>query len=63
MILTDRHIEAIKAAALSVEYGSITINAGTGDHIDIIVEKRLRLPKEPEKASGRPPLLSNARCR
>jgi hypothetical protein len=58
MILTDKHIEAIKAAALPVEYGSVEITAGTDNHIDIIVKNRIRLPKEPEKATGRPPLLA-----
>jgi hypothetical protein len=61
MILTDQHIEAIKTAALAVDYGSITIQAGTGDHLDIIVENRLRFPKEPEKPNSRSPLLANKR--
>ena len=58
MILTDQHIEAIKDAARHVEFGSITIQAGTGDHLDIIVENRLRFPKEPEKPNSRRPLLA-----
>jgi hypothetical protein len=57
MILTDKHLEAIRAAALPVEFGSVTIKAGTDNHLDIIVENRLRLPKEPEKTNGRRPLL------
>jgi hypothetical protein len=61
MILTDKHIEAIKTAALAVDYGSITIQAGTGDHLDIIVENWLRFPKEPEKPNSRSPLLANKR--
>ena len=58
MILTDKHIDAIKTIALSVEYGSVTIKAGTDNHIDIIVENRLRLPKWPEKPAQRRPLLA-----
>jgi hypothetical protein len=46
LVLEDHHIEAIKAACLSVEFGSVKICAGTGDTIDIITEKRIRLPKE-----------------
>jgi hypothetical protein len=57
MVLTDKDIEAIKTAALPVEYGSITIHAGAGDHLDITVESRIRLPKEPE-TNKRPPLLA-----
>ena len=46
MILTDAHIEAIRAAALHVEFGSIRITAGTDRHIDVVIENRIRLPKE-----------------
>jgi hypothetical protein len=52
MHLTDKHLEAIKTAALPVEFGSITIKAGTDKHIDIIVENRMRLPKEPYLTQG-----------
>ena len=45
MVLTDKHLEAIRAAALTVEFGSVTIKAGTDNSIDIIVENRLRIPK------------------
>ena len=46
MILTDKHIEAIKRAAASIQFGSITIEAGTGTHLDLIIHQRIRLPKE-----------------
>jgi hypothetical protein len=59
MILTDAHIEEIKAAANSVEFGSVTIRAGTENYIDIIIEKRIRLPKDNTKTTRRPPLLDN----
>jgi hypothetical protein len=58
MILNETHLEAIRAAALHIDYGSITIHAGSGDHLDITVENRLRFPKEPEKTNSRPPLLA-----
>jgi len=59
MTLTDKHLEAIRAAALPVEYGSVTVKfAETGDYLDLIVESRQRLSKEPEKANSRPPLLA-----
>ena len=55
MVLTDKDLEAIRAAALPVNYGSITIHAGTGDHLDIIVENRIRLPiEQSEKSNSRP---------
>jgi len=50
MILTDKHIEIIKTAALAVDFGKITITSGTDNHLDIIVEHRIRLPKEPDKS-------------
>ena len=59
MILTDAHIEAIKKAALPVEYGSIKICFGTDESIDIIVEKRIRLPKETAQTPARRVLLAN----
>ena len=49
MTLTDKHIEAIRTAAASVDFGKITITAGTDNHLDIIIERRIRLPKEGEK--------------
>ena len=61
MILTDAHIEAIKKAALPVEYGSIEINTGTDNHIDIIVKSRIRLPKETDKTHTGRSLLANPR--
>jgi hypothetical protein len=58
MILNDDHIEAIRAAASTVQFGSVKITAGTDNHIDIIVENRIRLPKETDKNKSRPPLLA-----
>jgi hypothetical protein len=61
--LTDSYIEAIKAAAASIEYGSVTIHMGTDKHLDITIQNRIRLPNEPEKPAHKPPLLANARQR
>ena len=61
MILSDAHIEAIRAAALPVEFGSIRITSGTDSHIDVIVENRIRLPKENQQNAHRQPLLKNTR--
>jgi hypothetical protein len=57
MTLTDRHIEALKKAAADIEFGSVTIEAGTGNHIDLIIHRRIRLPKEPEQPAQRRPLV------
>jgi len=59
MELTDKHLDVIRTAALSIEYGSITIHAGTGDHVNITIENRLRLPiEQPEWEKNRPPLAA-----
>jgi len=53
MKLEEYHIEAIKKACESVEYGSVTIKMNpTLDHIDLVVDKQIRLKSEPTK----PPL-------
>jgi hypothetical protein len=61
--LTDSHIEAIKAAAASVEYGSVTIHMGSDKSLDITIQSRIRFPKEPEKPVHKPPLPAIARQR
>jgi hypothetical protein len=59
MTLTDTHLEAIRAAAASVEFGSVTINiSASSDNLELNVQNRIRFPKEPEKTTGRPPLLA-----
>ena len=66
MTLTDVHIEAIKAAALPIDYGSITIHIGaTSPYLDMDVHHRSRIYNEPNQASQenaktgyRPPLLA-----
>jgi hypothetical protein len=60
MILTDTHLEAIKAAAATVEFGSVTIQiAADADRLELNVQNRIRFPKEPERTSGKPPLPAN----
>ena len=48
MELTDKHLEAIKLAAKSVDYGSVTIQiAANSDRLELNVQNRIRLEKEP----------------
>ena len=51
MELSDKHIEAIKAAARGIDYGSITIHIlETSDYVDIVVRQRVRISgEEPKK--------------
>ena len=58
MRIQTKDLEAIRTAALPVEYGSITIKIATDNYLDIIVEKRLRLSKKTEKTNGRRTLLA-----
>ena len=65
MFLTDAHIEAIKDAALNIDFGKIIIHIDANSHyLDITLEKRIRLPLEIEKlalTALRPPLLAQQR--
>jgi len=48
MDFNDEQIEAIKAAAKTIDYGSITIQIGAASgHMDIDVHQRIRIKKEP----------------
>lgn len=50
MKLNDYHISEIKKACESVEYGSVTIRMNpTLDHLDLIIDKQVRLKAEPTK--------------
>lgn len=50
MKLNDYQIEEIKKACESVEYGSVTIKMNpTLDHIDLVIDKQVRLKSEPTK--------------
>jgi hypothetical protein len=49
MELTSTHLEAIKKAAQTVEYGSVTINiSASARTLDLIVENRVKIMKEPD---------------
>lgn len=53
MKLNDYQINEIKKACEEIEYGSVTIKMNpTLGHIDLIVDKQIRLKSEPTK----PPL-------
>lgn len=48
MELNDKHIEAIKAAARQVNYGSVSIQiAEQSNHLDITVQNKIRIENEP----------------
>ena len=48
MVFTDEQIEAIKAAALTIDYGSITIQIGeASNYLDIDVHGKIRVRNEP----------------
>jgi len=50
MKLNEYQINEIKKACESVEYGSVTIKMNpTLDHIDLIIDKQVRLKSEPTK--------------
>ena len=50
MKLSEFHIEEIKKACESVEYGSVTIKMNpTLGFIDLVVDKQIRLKVEPEQ--------------
>lgn len=52
-MLSDYQINEIKKACESVEYGSVTIKMNpTLEHIDLVIDKQIRLKSEPTK----PPL-------
>lgn len=52
MKLNDYQIEEIKKACESVEYGQVTIKMNpTLDHVDLVIDKQIRLKSEPTKPS------------
>ena len=54
MVFTNEQIEAIKAAALPIDYGSITIQIGAAAHyMDIDVHRKVRVQKEPTEKGSR----------
>jgi hypothetical protein len=54
MELTDRHLEVIREAARTVEYGSVTINiSASSDKLELNVQNRIRIENDP--AGQNPP--------
>ena len=50
MELTDEHLQIIKEAARTVEYGSVTINiSANSDKFELNIQNRIRFEKEPNK--------------
>jgi len=48
MKFTENQLEALKAAALPIDYGSITIQIGATSHyLDIDVHHKIRVKEEP----------------
>jgi len=48
VVFNEEQIEAIKAAALPLDYGSVTISFGaTQQYIDIDVHKKIRVGNQP----------------
>jgi hypothetical protein len=49
MELTSAHLEAIRKAARTVEYGSVTINiSASARTLDLTIENRIKIEKEPD---------------
>lgn len=54
MLLNDKQIKAIQNACSEVDYGSITIKMNKeAKFIDIVIEKQIRLQKEPTSSPSR----------
>jgi hypothetical protein len=52
MELTDEELAAIREAALTVEYGSVTVHiSATSKHLDLEIQKRVRIEGEPKKGN------------
>ncbi|GMO52352.1 MAG: hypothetical protein Pg6C_17920 [Treponemataceae bacterium] len=61
MEFTNEQIETIKAAALPIDYGSITIQIGADSHyLDIDVHRKLRIGKKPAGKNRNEPQKKNA---
>ena len=60
MELSDKHVEAIKTAARSVDYGSVTIQiAANSDRLELNIQNRIRLEKEPTQHKDPAPRKGN----
>jgi hypothetical protein len=55
MELTDRHIAAIREAARSVKYGSVTINISeSSDKLELNIQNRIRIDTDAPKPGTKP---------
>jgi hypothetical protein len=55
MELTNAHIEAIREAARSVKYGSVTINISeSSNKLELNVQHRIRLDRDAPKFGTKP---------
>jgi hypothetical protein len=55
MELTNEQLEAIREAARTVEYGSVTIHiSATSNHLDLEVQRRIRIDNEQTKKFSGP---------
>ena len=53
--MTDKHLEAIRDAARTIEYGSVTINiSATSNKLDLNIQRRVRLEDDP--GEDKPPV-------
>jgi len=60
MELSEKHVEEIKKAARTVDYGSVTIQiAANSDRLDLTVQNRIRLEKEPTQHKDPAPKKGN----
>jgi hypothetical protein len=49
MELTDEQLEAIREAARTVEYGSLTVHiSATSEHFELEIKKRIRIERNPQ---------------
>ena len=60
MELTNRHLEIIRKAVRSVEYGSVTINiCATSKKLDLNIQNRIRYEDEPEEEKAIAETITN----
>ena len=65
MELTYEHFKAIREAARTVEYGSVTVHiSATSNHLDLEIKRRFRIESEDEhkKISGPLKGVNDRRC-
>lgn len=54
MELTNEQLKAIREAAKTVEYGSVTVHiSATSKYLDLEIHRRVRIESEPQKEKFR----------